>query len=155
MRKLLTEIIADTRLDLQAALIHLQRTLLGAAETAHQQLALLEHQVGGRGVVEVQVPQDVAVVVQHARPEGSADVRAALLTLSRAGAPATQCQVRSHLAPAGSIATGQTGIVMFFSPLPCLTVEKKYLQLLFSTLNNYGLFLSKHKWKNNAVFCKQ
>lgn len=79
---------------------HLQRALLGAAEAAHRQLALLEHQVGGCGVVQVQVAQDVAVMMQHARPEGGADVRAALLALSRAGAPAAQRQVRRHLAPA-------------------------------------------------------
>lgn len=114
-KKIQTRVI----LKLQRALLHLQGTLLGAAEAANYELTLLKHEVGGRGVVEVQVSQDVAVMMHHAGPEGGADVRAALLALSRAGAPAAQRQVSSHLAPARSITCGQILIVMDFSTQNC------------------------------------
>lgn len=76
---------------------HLHGALLGAAEAAHDQFTLLQHQVGRHRVVKVQVSQDIAVVVQHAGPECSRDARTALLALSRAGCPPAQGQVRSYL----------------------------------------------------------
>lgn len=87
----------------QDVLHHLQRDLLGAAEAAHDELTLLKHEVGGRGVVEVQVSQDVAVMVQHAGPERSVDVRATLFALSCAECSPGQRQVCSYLTPANSI----------------------------------------------------
>ena len=81
---------------------YLHRAVLRAVEAAHGELAVLQHQVGGRGVVEVQVAQHVAVGVQHAGPEGGADVRAALLTLGRAGQGHAQRQVGRHFTAAST-----------------------------------------------------
>ena len=83
-------------------LCHLHGALLGAAEAAHDQVAVLKHEVSGCSVVKVQVSQDIAVMVQHAGPECSIDARAALLTLSCAGSPSTQRQVCRYLTPADS-----------------------------------------------------
>lgn len=88
-----------------AAVHHLHSAVLGAAEAAHNELTVLKHKVGGSGVVEVQVPQDVAVMVQHAGPEPGIDARAALFTLSCAGRLASQRQVCCHLTPADSTHT--------------------------------------------------
>lgn len=79
---------------------HLHGILLGAGEAAHDELTLLEHEVSRCSVVEVQVSQDVAVMVQHAGPEGSIDVGAAFFTLSCARGPPSQRQVCIYLTPA-------------------------------------------------------
>lgn len=78
---------------------NLQGILLGAGEAAHNELTLLEHEVNGGSVVEVQVSQDVTVKVQQAGPERSTDVGAAFFTLSRARHPPSQRQVCRYLTP--------------------------------------------------------
>lgn len=99
---------------------HLRRTILGAAEAAHNELTLLKHKVCRCSIVKVEVSQHIAVVVQHAGPEGSADACTALFTLSRAGCPSSQCQVRSDFTPADRTQTvellimGQSLILMTF-----------------------------------------
>lgn len=92
-------------------LCHLRRTLLGAAEAAHGELTLLKHKVCRRSILKVQVSQDITVVVQHAGPECSIDACTALFTLSRAGCPPSQRQVRSYLTPADSTHTVKLFIV--------------------------------------------
>jgi len=69
-------------------------------ETAHGELAVLQNQVGGHSVVEVQVAQHVAVGVQNAGPEGGTDAGSALLALGRARRGRAQCQVRRDFTPA-------------------------------------------------------
>lgn len=85
-----------------ACCYHLRGALLGAAEAADHQVAVLKHQVSRSRVMEVQVSQDVTVMVQHGGSECRADTGAALLTLSAAGCPSGQRQVGGDLTPADS-----------------------------------------------------
>lgn len=61
---------------------YLHRILLGAGEAAHDELTLLKHEISRCSIVEVQVSQDVAVMVQHAGPKRSIDAGTAFFTLS-------------------------------------------------------------------------
>lgn len=56
--------------------------ILGAVEAAHSEETVVEQQVQGRRVVELEVAQNSAVRVEDGGREDSLDICTALLTLS-------------------------------------------------------------------------
>ncbi len=73
--------------------------LLVAVKATHTEHRVLQYQINRCNCVKVQVAQNITVVVQHTRSEGSSDPCLTFLTLSSTGQAPRQGQVRINFTP--------------------------------------------------------